>query len=313
MIQKRTNKKTTYQAKPKKHQDYNNIFQENLDEIAALLLTKVFSFDKLPTRPLERKKAYRTYSREPDILLAALDKNGEHVETLHGEIHRKDELEISIRMAEYGIMEYRRYRKPVRLFVLYIGEGEPKHISQQIEGGDVSAHIKVVSMQRIPVQTFLQSEKPEEVILGILADFQGRSPEEVIIDILATITKRVTEQESLNKYYRQLEILSNLRNLQLETTKFIGNMPLTYDIRTDLRFKEGRQEGRQEGLESGVILIIINLVLKSDHDDAFISAISGVEAAQVAQIRRIIKDYPKDYRKQIEKEVSIKPDLEGNA
>jgi predicted transposase/invertase (TIGR01784 family) len=50
----------------------------------------------------------------------------------------------------------------------------------------------------------------------------------------------------------QLEILSNLRNLQTQIVKQISAMPITFDIKKDLRYQQGKEEGIEEGIEKGI-------------------------------------------------------------
>jgi predicted transposase/invertase (TIGR01784 family) len=54
------------------------------------------------------------------------------------------------------------------------------------------------------------------------------------------------------KYVRQLEVLSNLRNLQEETIKQIETMPFTYNLESDIRYKQGIEKGIERGIEKGI-------------------------------------------------------------
>jgi hypothetical protein len=292
MPQQQSGKSAT---KKKQHQDYNNVFQENLHEIATLLLTQVFNLGNLPTFALEKKKIHRTFYREPDILLAVKDAAGEHAETLHGEVHLKDEAEISYRAAEYAAMEFRQFRKPVRMFVLYVGAGTPVNILSKLDGGCLKIDIEIVAIHRIPVQTFLRSGKPEEIMLGILGDFGGQAPPDIIQEIIRQIQQLVPAGERLQKYWKQLEILSNLRKLQPEIVKQLNIMPLTYDLTTDIRY----QQGIEQGISLAKLEMIVRLIQHSNHDDAFIADIANVETQKVAGIRRIIAQYPDSFWKHL--------------
>ncbi len=80
--------------------------------------------------------------------------------------------------------------------------------------------------------------------------------------ILIQILKRLKELDEgglkLEKHLVQLEIISDLRNLQPLLTKIMDTMPITYDIRKDVRFKQGNQEGKQEGKQEVVISLLQN-------------------------------------------------------
>ena len=46
----------------------------------------------------------------------------------------------------------------------------------------------------------------------------------------------------MKRYIKQLEILSNLRNLQKLTIKISEKMALVYDLKTDVRYKQGIEQ-----------------------------------------------------------------------
>ena len=50
----------------------------------------------------------------------------------------------------------------------------------------------------------------------------------------------------LEKHLVQLEIISDLCNMQPLLTKIMETMSITYDIHKDVRFKQGNQEGKKE-------------------------------------------------------------------
>ncbi len=56
----------------------------------------------------------------------------------------------------------------------------------------------------------------------------------------------------LQKYVRQLNILSRLRKLQDITIKTINTMPITYDIQKDELFLKGIEQGLEQGIEQGL-------------------------------------------------------------
>lgn len=59
---------------------------------------------------------------------------------------------------------------------------------------------------------FLRSEKPEEVILAILADFGQTPSEPVILDIIHNLTVKAASDLDRERYWAQLRILADLRN-----------------------------------------------------------------------------------------------------
>jgi hypothetical protein len=82
-----------------------------------------------------------------------------------------------------------------------------------------------------------------------------------------------------------LEIISGLRNLQPLLTKILATMPITFDIRKDLRFKEGRQEGRQEEALIKDQSFVINLLQKGIESLETIAEFATVELAFVVKTK----------------------------
>ena len=83
----------------------------------------------------------------------------------------------------------------------------------------------------------LNSDKLEEVILAILADFEGEK-DETIIETIFEKLKTLQAQNSLQKKtVIQLEVLSNLRDLQTKIIEQLHTMSFKYNIETDLRYK----------------------------------------------------------------------------
>jgi predicted HTH domain antitoxin len=55
-----------------------------------------------------------------------------------------------------------------------------------------------------------------------------------------------------------------LRKLQSETKKQIDKMPIIYDLRKDLRFKEGKREAKRETIRAAVIRMLKDKALSVD-------------------------------------------------
>ena len=72
----------------------------------------------------------------------------------------------------------------------------------------------LVSLSTLDYHIFLNSDKPEEVILGILANFAGENPENALRQILVRVKETTTGDFSLNRYFNQLRVLAQLRNLE---------------------------------------------------------------------------------------------------
>jgi flagellar biosynthesis/type III secretory pathway protein FliH len=120
-----------------------------------------------------------------------------------------------------------------------------------------------------------------------------------------------------------LEIFGKLRNLQLIIAKTLETMGLQYDLKTDLRFlqgkelglqeglqkglqegeqkglQKGKQEGLQEGLQKGkqegkqeAALAIARNAIASGANDEFIAKITRLSLEQVQALRRELQTPP---------------------
>lgn len=69
--------------------------------------------------------------------------------------------------------------------------------------------------------------------------------------ILVKLKELSADERRLKRYVKQLEILANLRNLQQEAIKQTEAMALTYDIKKDIRYQQGREEGEAKGKAAG--------------------------------------------------------------
>ena len=103
------------------------------------------------------------------------------------------------------------------------------------------------------VDLFLNSDNPHEIVLAVLCKYNRRQAPKIIKQILEKLRAKTKSERDLHEYVTDLEILSSLRNLQSETKKELEKMPVIYDLRKDIRFKEGKEEGREEQARFAII------------------------------------------------------------
>jgi len=161
---------------------------------------------------------------------------------MHLEFESGNETYMNMRMLEYCSIIHRKFRKPVEQHLIFLGE-KPSTMKNSIHFLDLSYEFKIHNLSEISYKNFINSNQPEEVILSILADRDDLSAEEIIQLILKRLIQLKKDSLATQKFIRQLEIISKLRNLQELTTKTIDNMSISYDITTDVRFKQGIEQG----------------------------------------------------------------------
>jgi predicted transposase YdaD len=93
---------------------------------------------------------------------------------------------------------------------------------------------------------FIKSEKPAEVILGILAGKFKDKPK-----IIRKVKKRIVEilknEVEIAKYIDSISFLAGLFDIEIK----VKSMPIEVDIRKTFLYKWGKEEGLKEGLKEG--------------------------------------------------------------
>jgi predicted transposase/invertase (TIGR01784 family) len=246
---KKEDVKQSYQS-----QEYDKIFKENIEELIIPFAEKLLNINPKNLREIPND-LQTTLERKPDFLKKVIadksqknEKDKQKDFILHIEFQTVDEKQMAHRMNEYYAILYRKHQLDVHQYVFFIGEGKAK-MEKTIEAKNLSFRFEVINMQDFSYELFLNSNKPEEVILAILADFGKQSSETVIKNILQKIKELPIENSIQKKTVIQLEVLSKLRKLQSQIIEQLNAMALTYNIEEDLRYKQGQESGKEIGKE----------------------------------------------------------------
>jgi hypothetical protein len=129
--------------------------------IEHLLGLDIISSEELPD------DIQHTRERRPDLLKKVTDGAGKQY-VLHIEYQARNDKDMAYRMAEYSIMLQWKYRLEVKQYVVYIGMGKSS-MPQSIVTEDFQFKYRVLALSSIDYKIFLNSDKPEEKILAILA------------------------------------------------------------------------------------------------------------------------------------------------
>jgi predicted transposase/invertase (TIGR01784 family) len=231
-------------------QEYDKIFKENIEAIILPLAEKLLAIypERLEEIPDDLQT---TIERRPDFLKKVAHAKSELDYILHIEFQTEDEPEMVYRMHEYCAILLRKYKLPLKQFVFFVNQRKAK-MKTSLHLDNLSFDFTLTSLQDIDYHVFVNSDKPEEVILAILANFGADQPETVVKTVLEKIKAIPTETLRREKCVKQLEILSNLRNLQALIIKQLEIMALTYDIEKDIRFQQGISKGLQQGISKGI-------------------------------------------------------------
>ncbi|MEO5359727.1 MAG: hypothetical protein H7843_04695 [Nitrospirota bacterium] len=229
---------------------YDKILKEILKDTVDTLITKVIGLKIVKSTAIETKLQI-TNEREADFIL--------QVELEDGSISL---LHIELQTTNYSQMVYRELRYWLYLrevhgiypmqYVFYIGN-EPLTMEDSLSTETTSHRYKLIDMRDVDCEKFLYSDKPEEVIISILCNYQKKGVKIFIREILSRLEELVPEETLRGKYIRQVEVLSQLRDLQGEVCKEAEEMALVYDLERDIRFRQGRERGILEGEQRGLL------------------------------------------------------------
>ena len=279
----------------KQHQDFDKILKETFRSISFSLIEKVCQLKppKLVELPMQLT---RTKERRPDFAMRVETGEIKNDYVIHLEFQSQNDKRMHHRELEMYEMLFNETDLEVLQYVVYLGEKEPNMVTE-VKHKNLIFSYDLISLKDIDVETFLQSDKPEELILAVLAKYPKANSSAVLDQILSKLTAIVENHRNLQKYYVQLEILSKLRKLQPLTKEKIDKMPVTYDLKTDVRFVQGQEQGielerkrnEQEKLKRDTALIE-NLLLNSTLTTSRIAKFVDVPESIVQTIEeRLIK------------------------
>lgn len=241
------------------NQEYDKILKESIKKALPALLQKLCGLKArnivaLPTTLTQTKERRMDY-----VFRIVADKPSKD-EIVHIEFQAKNEKLVPKRMFEYYDWLFQEYDSPIRQFVFYIGEGKMR-MKNVITHPNLSFRFTIINFNELDVNIFLNSDKPEEVILSILCHFPKEDAPKIIRQIIENIHKIETDSNELQKFAYQLRLLSNIRKLQPEVIfqqNKLNNMPLIIDIEQDYLFKKGEKKGELEKERTLVVKHLTN-------------------------------------------------------
>ncbi len=253
---KKTKKEKEKEEEEERNNFFDKIFKENITEIFLPFVNQLLGLEiKFENLKEITESLHTTIERKPDFLRKIV--GGDFSALLQIEFQTKNDIKMHFRMLEYCSMLMKKHNLPVYQVVIYIGD-EKMNMKEEIKEHNISFEYDVISLQDESYKHFLDSDEPEMAILAILADFEQEKPENIITSIiqkLKTISEknpRFKDKPAYDKYFRQLSILSKIRDLQPLTQKIIDIMAITFKIEDDVFYQKGIQKGVGQGIEQGI-------------------------------------------------------------
>lgn len=221
-----------------------------------------------------------TKERKPDVLKRITDTTG-NTFVLQIEFQVVDEPKMVYRMAEYHVMLERKYELPVEQFVIFLGASKPK-MRTQIENKLMNYRFPLISFAELDFRIFLNSNKPEEIILSVLANFKGEEPENALKKIIYRIEETTEGDFSLKRYFNQLRVLAQLRNLEVKLKNAMDSIAKYISEERDVLYLRGQDKG----IEQEQTKFVTNLLKKLDLAPEQIADIAGVSLDFVKNIKQ---------------------------
>jgi predicted transposase YdaD len=236
---------------------YDKVIRENLEDALPGLIEKVLKIETVYTEELPDDLQF-TKERKPDLLKKVKDID-ENIYILHIEFQTGNSKNMAFRMVEYFIMLTRRYKLPVRQYVIYMGR---KKLSMKGELDLQRLHFSydLLDLSTVDYHLLLHSEKPAEMALAVLCDFGKEDPAAVITRITTEVIRSSKDELERQQRKNQLRILLQLRKLAPENIQIMESVSTFFKKENDFLYcmgknegkMEGKMEGKQEGEKAGI-------------------------------------------------------------
>ena len=224
---------------------YDRIVKEDSDSIFDMLMEEKYGVEVKDFQAL-KEKIPRTLEREVDALYKIItDEEGEKL--IHLEYQTKNDDEMVERVQEYNSLIYRKYGIPIKNIVVYYGNEKTKMISQLPEEA-IFRGFDLICLNEIEAEKFLNSPKPELVILAQLGKYAKEQTDEILDLTIKKLEQLPKYVNNPSRYITKLLLYSQLRNLDTKLTTKIKSMPIFTNemIKDHALYKEGKEEGIKE-------------------------------------------------------------------
>lgn len=186
---------------------YDRIFKENLSAILPVFLEKIVGLKDYRLENLPQIRQQSTTEREPDFLRVIYDDVSPEGRILHGEFQLQDEKDFDYRMLEYAVLLMRKYRKEVEQHVFFFSNKPPKRIKGHLQNRFIKYAYHIHFIGEVSYKLFLETNIPEVIIMGILANHQGLPSEKLIAIIISKLFEIEGDTLTTRKHLRQLPIV----------------------------------------------------------------------------------------------------------
>jgi predicted transposase YdaD len=167
---------------------------------------------------------------------------------LHIEFQSSNDPEMAERMVGYHMHLWRKFKRPIKQVVLYVGEARMQ-MSDSLDTGSLRFDFKLVDIRSFAATEFLATGRPADCVLAMLA----RDGDTCLGEILTRL--RTLPEQELRRAMAQASVLCQLRRLSSKLKREVETMPVILDISENEILREIQQKavelGRSEGLAAG--------------------------------------------------------------
>src|SRR6186713_729108 len=126
-----------------------------MDAALPAIIENVLSLDISESIEIPDDIQY-TKERKPDVLKKVTDRDN-NTFVLHLEWQSQNDKDMVYRMAEYAVMLYRKYRLPVKQYVVFIGKGGIKMIAE-INHENLKFKYEIINFKKYDYKIFLNAK-----------------------------------------------------------------------------------------------------------------------------------------------------------
>ena len=149
----------------------------------------------------------RTKEKRTDFAIKVSRPN-EKPRIVHIEFQAKNDKNMDKRELGYFLDFYWEYDLEIVQYVIYLGSGAST-MPTEITLPNINFRYKVITMNQIDVDLFLNSDNPHEVVLAVLCKYERKQAPKIIKQILEKLQRKTQNERELHEYVTDLEILSN--------------------------------------------------------------------------------------------------------
>jgi hypothetical protein len=256
---------------------YDKIFKENVDATIDNFIRKILKINIKEAEDIVLK-LQRTKEREADFLKIITNDKGEKF-ILHIEYQVANDPEMVHRMIDYWNLLVRKYELRVEQYVIFLGDENPT-MKVKVDYPNMKFYYQLINFKELDYRLFLQSDRPEEMILAILGDFRNEIPSKIVHKVINRIEHCEPQTLEKQKIFQQLLVLGRLRKLELNIQQIMDSISQYIKVEEDVLFQKGIEKSKRD--------FVINLLTDGYYSLEKIATIAGVSLDMVKNIKEQI-------------------------